>query len=446
MNEKRKQSFSPEDPFPWEEVVPFPMLVGACICIFFALLPLYANRENFIPISLWANNDNLVLSCVGLSIQGRSILWLLAALCILPHALLARKQFAPHWAEGWAKLGLIFGIAMLFVGFTAAPEFYSEDSVWVSPWAAIGIFDLTLEDESLISAQLQSRMLLTSLHSILLPLLLCLIVQITQWRRVRKIRTLVEIHLIVISLMIFGTNAAVYSDYHGIYYAIISIVLLCWDHLRAKSQYVPQAHDLKEEGNSLLIHGIALLVLYGCTLIMFVLVALGIYERGEDFSSYGIAVSWILCLWLVLVLLAAKNRTIAGTVLPLYLLCWAGFVCTFFLHLCLNPDSFRVTINPVYPDTFEPILSLKDRASTWAFTCVASTLYAIYFLYDYGLKRRPWVIAGVTALLIVSMHIPEYEFVPETCVTLCALRNLLLGAIAPILVIAVGTSSGLTHE
>lgn len=436
--------------FLWEKMVP--VLICACICIYLSLLA-STGRDNLVVFGDIVNDFDFVISGIKLTAQVRSILLSLSAICILPYVILFKKRMILRKAESWIKLGLVFGIAMLFMGCVAAPDSYSVDPAWFSQmeganqWDAMNIFDQVVEEGQLLSAEFQNRLLLTSSHSLLLPLLLGMVVQIAQWQRKhRNIRSFASILLIVFSLTTFGGYAVINSDYHAIYYAVIGTILFYGDNLLAKSNYVCPMPAAKEDWKALLIHGIAVLTLYGCVVAMFVLNATGVYQQGGLFSPFEITVSVVLVLWLVVVLLAAKNRTILVTALPLYLLMWMAVACTSFIFISLHHEDIISHITVFYPGNYDYHVSAIFVAPLWALTCVACTIYAIYFLYDHGLKRHPWVIAGVTALLIVSMYIPEYEFIPQTCVTLCALRNLLLGAIAPILVILVGISSRHTQE
>lgn len=433
--------------FFWEKLIP--VFVSGCICIFFLLLPIFTKKENCVFIWGMVNDYGLKTPGTKLTAQLRIVLLFLAAVCILPYYLLVRKKPDLHCNESWVKLGLVFGIAMLFMGCTAAPDSYPVDPAWFSQMEgadrqdAIDIFGQVLEEHQLISAQFLSRLLLTSPHSILLPLLLCMIVQIAQWWRKRRyIRTLPALLLLVFSLTAFGNYSALNFNYHAIYYAVIGTILFCGDSLLANPDCACPMPAGKEDWKALLVHGVALLALYGCIVAMFVLEARGMYERGGLFSPFEIKVSLTLCLWLVVVLLASKNRSFFGTVLPLYLLTWWGFVCTFFTRIGLKSEDILSHITPFFPKDYYHMFSYILYYLSWDLTCIACTIYTIYFLYDHGLKHRPRVIVGVTTLLIVSVYIPQYEFIPQTSVTLCSLRNLLLGAIAPILVILVGISPG----
>lgn len=437
--------------FFWEKLVP--ALVCLCSCIFFLLFSILSNENNSVFFWGMVNDNELHVHGIKLTAPFRGLVLLLAAVCIFPYCRWVRKKPELCYGESWVKLGLVFGIAMLFMGFAAPPASCSVDPAWfiqmegADSQDALDLFSQILEEHPLISVPHQVRLLLTSAYSLLFPLLLCMIVQIAQWRRKRKdVRTLIAMLLFVFSLTGFGDFSGLEFREDTVYYAVIGTTLFCGDCFFPASEGEGPIPAVKGDWKALLLHGFVLLALYGCSVAMFILEPMGMYERGGMFSEQESAISWILCLWLAVVLLAVKNRSFTATVLPLYLLVWAGVVCTFVVHFDLNPENIRLHITPFYPGGYyeEHPDGLFD--ASFALTCAASAIYAIFFLYDHGLKRHPWVIAGVTAVLIVSMYIPEYAFIPETCVTLCAMRNLFLAAIAPILVIAVGVSSGLTEE
>lgn len=73
---------------------------------------------------------------------------------------------------------------------------------------------------------------------------------------------------------------------------------------------------------------------------------------------------------------------------------------------------------------------IESGADARVMLCVASMIYTMYFLYDRGMKERPWFYVITTAALITLLCFPDAAY--------CAEISMLIGLATPILIGAVG--------
>ena len=124
--------------------------------------------------------------------------------------------------------------------------------------------------------------------------------------------------------------------------------------------------------------------------------------------------------------------------LPLFLMVYMGYIVSSF-YLEIRLEAIIPGIAEKSPDFGIPATyHLDNYSDIWFFPCIACVIYTMYVLYDFGMKERPKLYFVIPFLLMILVHIPEYNLLEDSYISTISVLNVCIGLMAPLLIIIFG--------
>lgn len=268
------------------------------------------------------------------------------------------------------------------------------------------------------------------------------------------------------SIGVFGSYLSVYDPYslifndlfHSVYPCGIALLILYISSINFKKAN-SQIHPSKINRNSFLLPGLLLFLFYLNVVYMFVAEIGGNRIRDLWFSDYERILSVLYVVFAAYVLipdwLRGKKHSFSKLrkLLPLFLMVYMGYIVSAF-RAEIRLEAIIPDITEMPPDFGIPITYyVENYSDIWFFPCIACVIYAMYVLYDYGMKEKTKLYFIITLLLIILVHIPEYKLLEDSYISTISVLNVCIGLMAPLLFIAFGIlekrkakAAGLSNE